>query len=55
MYGEGGVVLEAYNRVAATVTAVSVWVNRNKNNHVISARATHIKRLALLFTLGKNI
>jgi hypothetical protein len=37
MYEEGGVVLENYNRVAATVTAVSVWVNRNKNNHVISA------------------
>jgi hypothetical protein len=37
MYGEGGVVLEEYNGVAATVTGVSVWVNRNKNNHVISA------------------
>jgi hypothetical protein len=36
MYGEGGSIREDYERVAATVTAVSIWINRNKNDKVIS-------------------
>jgi hypothetical protein len=37
VYGDGGVALEGYNRVAATVTAVSVWINKNSIDNVISA------------------
>jgi hypothetical protein len=37
MYGEIGSIHEDYNRVAATVTAVSIWINRNKKDKVISA------------------
>ena len=37
MYGDGGVVLEGYDRVAAGVTAVSTWINKNSNDNVISA------------------
>jgi hypothetical protein len=34
---EIGSIHEDYNRVAATVTAVSIWINRNKKDKVISA------------------
>jgi hypothetical protein len=37
MYEEGGSILEDYDRVADSVTAVSIWTNRNKNDNVISA------------------
>jgi hypothetical protein len=37
MYGEGGNMHEDYDGVAATATAVSIWINRNKNDKVISA------------------
>jgi hypothetical protein len=37
MYEEGGSILEDYDRVAASVTAVSIWINRNKNDNVILA------------------
>jgi hypothetical protein len=37
VYGAGGVALEGYSRVAATVTAVSLWINKNSNDNVILA------------------
>jgi hypothetical protein len=37
MYGDGGVVLEGYGLVAASVTAVSTWIHRNMNQNTISA------------------
>jgi hypothetical protein len=38
MYGDGGLVLEGYDRVAASVTAVNTWINKNRNSdNAISA------------------
>jgi hypothetical protein len=36
--------VEVYTRLqpAATVTAVSIWINRNKKDKVISAIGTHM-------------
>jgi hypothetical protein len=48
MYGEIGSIHEDYNRVAATVTAVSIWINRNKKDKVISAIGTHMIKLDFL-------
>jgi hypothetical protein len=45
MYEDRGVVLEGYCRVANAVMAVSIWINKNKSDNVISAYALVIRYL----------